>query len=91
MAHARTARELPKDADLAFLTKKAGKTIYERTYSKNCWLIFGKETRGLPDDLIQRFSDSCVRIPMFDARVRSLNLSNAVAVTVYELVRQWET
>jgi tRNA (cytidine/uridine-2'-O-)-methyltransferase len=51
-------------------------------------LIFGKETQGLSEALINQYSGQAFRIPLYDSRVRSLNLSNAVSVVVYEAIRQ---
>lgn len=53
----------------------------------NLWLAFGRESRGLDDSMLDAHRDHCIRIPMIEGR-RSLNLSNAVAVTVYEALRQ---
>jgi tRNA (cytidine/uridine-2'-O-)-methyltransferase len=80
--------QLPKEAQLVFLSKKAGRTVFEEKINPGAWLIFGKETAGLPDWILNRYAAQTVRIPMFDARVRSLNLSNAVSICVYESVRQ---
>ena len=80
--------QLPADAKLSFLSKKAGRTHYEEKFEPGSWLIFGKETMGLPDWILNRYAAQTVRIPMFDARVRSLNLSNAVSICVYEAIRQ---
>lgn len=55
--------------------------------SGNLWLVFGRESRGLEDSILDAHKDCCLRIPMIEGR-RSLNLSNAVAVTVYEALRQ---
>ena len=52
-------------------------------------MVFGKETAGLPEELLQKNPDSVVRIPMLE-EARSLNLSNAVAIGVYEALRQWD-
>ena len=79
---------LPEDASLAFFTKKASHTVFSREYKPGTYLIFGKETMGLPDWLVNAHPTECVRIPMYDARVRSLNLSNAVSIAVYEAIRQ---
>lgn len=57
------------------------------TRNSSCYLFFGKETKGLPEDFLRAHYDACVRIPM-RPDARSLNLSNAVAVTVYEALRQ---
>ena len=56
-------------------------------YKDGDYLIFGKETKGLPEKLLFEHRDSCVRLPMIDD-ARSLNLSNSVAVGVYEALRQ---
>lgn len=53
------------------------------------YLVFGRESRGIDDEVLERFASQCVRIPMREG-MRSLNLSNAVAVGVYEVIRQWE-
>ena len=68
-------------------TKKTGSPYSEIAYEKYCSLIFGKETAGLPESLLSRYDESCVRIPML-AEARSLNLSNAAAILVYEALRQ---
>ena len=70
-----------------FTTK--GRTVHsDVNYPDNCYLVFGKETKGLPEELLIKNPDRCVRIPMGD-EIRSLNLSNSVAVAVYETLRQW--
>ena len=55
----------------------------------NCYLLFGKETKGLPEELLLQHPDSTLRIPMID-EARSLNLSNSVAIAAYEVLRQWD-
>ena len=79
---------LPQDAEMVFYSKKAGHTIFEHEYKPGSYLIFGKETAGLPDKLINQYPTKTVRIPLYDARVRSLNLSNAVSIGSYEAIRQ---
>src|SRR5690606_14989187 len=79
---------IPADAPKVFLSKKAGRTIYERKYAPGTYFFFGKETAGLPDWILNRYAADSVRIPMFDARVRSLNLSTAVGIIIYEGIRQ---
>ena len=69
------------------LSTKAPKSYVEASYEDGCYLFFGKETKGLPESFLAEHFDECVRIPM-DANARSLNLSNAVAITVYEALRQ---
>ncbi|HIS79400.1 tRNA (cytidine(34)-2'-O)-methyltransferase [Anaeromassilibacillus sp. An200] len=73
-----------------YFSSKAGRTHTDPVYPDNCYLVFGKETAGLPEDLLCAHYESCVRIPMIpDNRARCLNLSNSVAVGVYEVLRQW--
>jgi len=73
-----------------FFTTKATNIHSEVTYPDGAYLVFGKETAGLPEDLLHSHPDSCVRLPMIDDdSARSLNLSNAVAVGAYEVLRQW--
>jgi tRNA (cytidine/uridine-2'-O-)-methyltransferase len=79
---------LPKTAPRAFLSKKAGKTLFEHEFQPGTFLIFGKETTGLPDWILNANTADLVRIPMYDARVRSLNLANAASIAVYEAIRQ---
>jgi tRNA (cytidine/uridine-2'-O-)-methyltransferase len=81
---------LPKEAHLAFLSKKAGHTIYTYHYRPSMYLLFGKETAGLPEWLINKYPECILRIPMYDARVRSLNLATSVGIVAYEAVRQLE-
>ena len=66
---------------------KAPRAYCEAKFSADSWLFFGKETAGLPQDLRERFRDRCIRLPM-RSEARSLNLSNSVAVLVYEALRQ---
>ena len=61
----------------------------EARYHDGCYLLFGKETRGLPEEFLQAHAEACLRIPMRPT-LRSLNLSNSVAITVYEALRQLE-
>ena len=69
------------------LSTKAPRSYVEAEFTDGCYLFFGKETKGLPEAFLAEHSDSCVRIPM-RSDARSLNLSNAVAITVYEALRQ---
>lgn len=69
------------------LSTKAPRCYCQTDYPDGCYLFFGKETRGLPEDFLEAHRESCVRIPM-RAEARSLNLSNAVAITVFEALRQ---
>ena len=69
------------------LSTKAPRRYTEASYEDGCYLLFGKETKGLPEDFLEEHRHACVRIPMRSA-ARSLNLSNAVAITVFEALRQ---
>ena len=64
-------------------------TFYDAEYNDGCYLIFGKETKGLSKEILEKYPEGMVRIPMVNEdRIRSLNLSNSVAVAVYEAIRQ---
>ena len=69
------------------LSTKAPRSYTEASYDDGCYLFFGKETKGLPEDFLEAHRESCVRIPMRSG-IRSLNLSNSVAITLYEALRQ---
>ena len=73
--------------DLWLMTTKAPRGYAEAEFSADCWLLFGKETKGLPEELLRKHQDRCLRIPI-RAEARSLNLSNSVAVVVFEALRQ---
>lgn len=73
--------------NLAFITKTADKTYDTIDFSSSLYLIFGKETAGIPQDILKQHPQVLFRIPM-KQQARSLNLSNAVAVVVYEALRQ---
>ena len=75
------------DADFYCFTTKARHVYSDISYPKRVFLMFGKETKGLPEELLFANPDRCVRIPMRDT-LRSLNLSNSAAVAVYEVFRQ---
>ena len=71
-----------------YFTTKAPRIYTEPEYSDNTYLLFGSETKGLDEDLLYKNPERCVRLPMLpDAR--SMNLSNAIAVGVFEVLRQW--
>lgn len=75
------------DAEVYYYSTKAPRAYTEVAYPAPVYLMFGKETKGLPEDLLEANLDRTVRIPMRD-HLRSLNLSNSVAVGVYEVLRQ---
>ena len=71
-----------------FFTTKALNAHTDISYPDNAYLFFGKETKGLSEELLLKNKENCVRIPMV-SDARSLNLSNSVAIGVYEVLRQW--
>ena len=79
----------PETNNMFFLTTKGQKCYTEVDYSKmdEAFLLFGRETKGLPEDILQKYIEKAVRIPMRET-LRSLNLSNSVAIVVYEVLRQ---
>ncbi len=79
--------EVNPKPDLWLATTKAPRDYAQGTYRDGCWLMFGKETAGLPEGLRLRWRGRCVRIPM-RPDARSLNLANSVAVLAYEALRQ---
>ena len=81
--------EKNKEANLYFATTKAPKDYASVSYMDNDYLVFGKETKGLDEQLLKDNYAKCIRIPM-RKEARSLNLSNSVAVVLYEALRQQE-
>jgi tRNA (cytidine/uridine-2'-O-)-methyltransferase len=75
-------------ARFVYLTTKAARHHTDWRYTADDCLVFGRETRGLPEELLRAHWDNCVRIPMRNPQVRSLNLATAVAVVLYEALRQ---
>ena len=73
-----------------YFTTKAPRAYTEvAPYPDGVYIMFGKETKGLPEDILYENREFCVRIPMRDT-IRSLNLSNSVAIAVFEILRQWD-
>lgn len=79
--------EAHRGATFYFTTTKAARWYTEVRYPPGVFLVFGKETAGLPDEILQAFPDKLIRIPMLPG-ARSLNLANAVAIVLYEALRQ---
>lgn len=79
-------RQAPKK--LLYYSKKAARSYTEVHYETHDYLVFGPETRGLPDKMLSANATSSYRIPMMGHGVRSLNLSNAVSIVLYEGLRQ---
>lgn len=72
-----------------YFTTKGKNTYSDVSFPDGCYLVFGREDAGLPESLLVENPDTCLRIPM-RPRLRSLNLSNSVAIAVYEVLRQWD-
>ncbi len=75
------------DKQFYFASTKSQKTYAEVNYPEDCFVVFGKESYGLRESLLKAHYKDCIRIPMLDG-TRSLNLSNSVAIIVYEALRQ---
>ena len=75
------------DAKIYYATTKARHVYSEVNYESDCYIMFGKESAGIPEEILKEHPDTCVRIPML-GETRSLNLSNSVAIVLYEALRQ---
>jgi len=75
------------DAKIYMATTKAPQTYAEVNYEPDCYIMFGKESAGIPEDILVKHQDTSIRIPMI-GDIRSLNLSNSVAIVLYEALRQ---
>lgn len=75
------------EAKIYFATTKAKHVYSEVNYESDAYIMFGKESAGIPEEILKENPDTCVRIPML-GEIRSLNLSNSVAVVLYEALRQ---
>jgi tRNA (cytidine/uridine-2'-O-)-methyltransferase len=80
--------ELPASARLWFIESGGPKVYSQMKYAADDYLVFGRETAGLPGKLLEQNRERWLRIPMFNAESRSLNLSNCVALVLYEALRQ---
>lgn len=70
-----------------FATTKAKHTYAEVSFEEDSYIMFGKESAGIPEEILVQHPEECIRIPMF-GEIRSLNLSNSVAIVLYEALRQ---
>lgn len=77
-----------KDKKMFFYTTKALNVYTELDYSDDCFLVFGREDKGIDEEILLKNKQSCARIPMGEG-IRSLNLSNSVAIATYEVLRKW--
>lgn len=83
-------KAVPDGARLWFVESKGPRLYTEVSFAADDYLVFGRETAGLPKMLLQRNPDRWLRIPMFHGQARSLNLSNCVALVLFEALRQQE-
>ncbi len=79
----------PNENNMFFVTSKGTHKYTEQNYQtmEEVFVLFGKETKGLPEDVMKKYLDKTIRIPMIDG-IRCLNLSNAVSIVAYEILRQ---
>lgn len=84
-------RSNANDSPFYLLESIAGKTqqnLFNTKFPKEAAFVFGKETTGIPKDILARYEDRTLAIPMFSDKIRSLNLSNALSIALYEAIRQ---
>jgi tRNA (cytidine/uridine-2'-O-)-methyltransferase len=81
-------KSLPAEARLWFVESSGPKLYTEARFSSNDYIVFGRETAGLPRQLLESHRENWLRIPMFNEKSRSLNLSNCVALVLFEALRQ---
>lgn len=74
-------------AKIYYATTKAPQTYADVKYEDDCFIMFGKESAGIPEEILVEHEETCIRIPMLP-EIRSLNLSNSVAIVLYEALRQ---
>ena len=80
--------EKPSIEQMFFFSITAKTKIFEAKFQKDCYLIFGSETRGLDDNILRDYSQKLIALPMYSEHIRSLNLSNAATAAAYEVIRQ---
>ena len=80
--------EKPQAENMFFFSKNAKKAHFQAEFKKDCYLIFGSETRGIDSSILEKYPDSLVCLPMYSEHIRSLNLSNAATAAAYEAIRQ---
>lgn len=78
------------DSKMVFLSSHASKSHYEIPFEENLFLVFGKESKGLPLEITDKYPEQLHKIPMYSKHIRSFNLANAVGIVVYEGIRQLE-
>ncbi|MCC7517627.1 MAG: tRNA (cytidine(34)-2'-O)-methyltransferase [Verrucomicrobiae bacterium] len=86
--HRSLAEALPPGASAWFFSTKATRTLWEAKFASGDFLVFGRETKGLPEDLLARHPDRGLCIPMLEPKARSLNLALSAGIVLYEALRQ---
>lgn len=81
-------KENPEKENMFLFSRFATKPLFDVKIKKNCYLIFGSETKGLPEEIKNEFTDQLVTLPMYSEHIRSLNLSNCATAAAYEALRQ---
>ena len=79
--------ENPNQEDLFFYTKTSSQLYFSQDYKKSCYLVFGSETKGLPQHIFDTYNQHLYGLPMYSEHVRSLNLSNVATTVAYEALR----
>ena len=81
----------PKKEEILFFEETGTISFYDAQYSKNAYLIFGSESKGLPQEIIQKMPDRVFSLPMKNSKVKSLNLSNAATAAIYQAMKfHWQ-
>lgn len=76
--------EMHKDKTFAFFSAQGKQSHWDIPFEDNMFFIFGKESKGLPKDIVDRYQDKVYKIPLYSEHIRSLNLANAVSIVLYE-------
>lgn len=81
------AKRAPRDDQMFLFEEFATRSFYEPDYPRDAYLVFGRETKGIPEPILTAHTDALVKLPMRSDKVRSLNLANTVAAAAYQAVR----
>lgn len=80
-------KEKPSNEKLIFLENTGEKLFYQAPYTQGCYLIFGRETSGFPEEIETKYNSQMYKLPMYSEHIRSLNLSNVATTVAYECLR----
>lgn len=81
-------QQQPEEKNLLLFSRFATKNVFNASINKNSYLIFGAETKGLPQEITSKFKENLYKFPMYSEHIRSINLSNIATAAAYEAVRQ---